>query len=322
MKTEGVSRIGIIGNGMIGDSLSVLTTGHGCTTICLARNAEKIPEYRKAYDAYFAQMAEHGVITEEGIKNSATYLHYSTNYADLADCELIFECVIEDIALKQEIYAQIETTCPNVRVICSVSSSFVPDVLCEKAGIYKDRIIVTHPFHPAHMIPFVEICGSASTAPGVMEFAKTVLESLDRKPVILKKPAPGFIGNRLQFAMWREALNIMESGIADPRDIDTCLNYSFCPRYTSVGMFEHFDSGGLDLNIVTCDTVFPTLSDIDAAPPAITDRIARGDLGIKAGIGFYDWRGADLNAYRERVVAPYWRFAHWDVPQQGEEPKE
>jgi 3-hydroxybutyryl-CoA dehydrogenase len=316
MKLESVKHIGIIGLGMIGDSLAVLTTGHGYRTTGLARRAEMIPEYEKTYDHYFHQMIEQGLMPEEQLAICRRYLTYTTDFGALAECDVIFECVPENIDLKHELYARIEETCPGVKAICSVSSSIVPDRLAEKATKYKDRIIVTHPFNPAHMVPFFELCGGAATDPGVLPFAVELLESLDRKPVIVKKPAPGFIGNRLQFALWREALNLIESGIADPRDVDTCLNYSFCPRYTSIGIFEHFDNGGLKLNLSTCNAVFPTLSNMTEAPPAITDRIARGDLGAKTGVGFYDWRGVDMEAYQKRVNAPYWRFIDWDMPKE------
>ncbi len=318
MKLDSAKQIGIIGNGMIGDSLSVLTTGHGYKTVCLARNPDRIPVYKEAYDRYFRQMIDKGLMPENQLAICEKYLSYTLDISELKDCEVIFECVFEDIDLKYKIYSDIEANCPNVKVICSVSSSFVPDVLSAKATKYKDRIIVTHPFNPAHMVPFFELCGGDNTGEGVLQFAKEVLESLDRKPVILKKPAPGFIGNRLQFALWREALNLVESGICDPRDVDTCLNYSFCPRYTSIGIYEHFDNGDLRLNITTCNTVFPTLSNIAEAPPAITDRIARGDTGARAEskTGFYDWNGVDMDAYRERVNDPYWRFINWDLPKE------
>ena len=316
MKLDSVKHIGIIGLGMIGDSMAVLTTGHGYKTTCVARRAEMIPEYKKTYDNYFRQMIDQGLMPENQTAICEKYLNYTLDFNDIADCEIIFECVTEKLELKYDMLAKIEATCPNVRAICSVSSSFTPDMMGEKMTKYKDRLIVTHPFNPAHMVPFFELCGGDSTAPGVLEFAKEVLEALDRKPVILKKPTPGFIGNRLQFALWREALNLVESGICEPSDVDTCLNYSFCPRYTSIGMYEHFDNGGLNLNIMTCNTVFPTLSNIDAAPPAITDRIARGDTGARAESkkGFYDWNGVDMKAYQERVNAPYWRFIDWDLP--------
>jgi 3-hydroxybutyryl-CoA dehydrogenase len=316
MKLEGVDRIGIVGAGMIGNSLAVLTTAHGYPTVCVDCRADMLPEFRKTYDDYFGQMIDQGLMPKKQLAICANYLTYSTDYGALADCDVIFECVTEVADVKHEVYARIEELCPKIKAICSVSSSLVPDVLAQKATKYKDRIIVTHPFNPAHMVPFFELCGGANTDPGVLQFAKELLESLDRKPVILKKPAPGFIGNRLQFALWREALNLVESGIADPRDIDTCLNYSFCPRYTSIGIFEHFDNGDLTLNMRTCNVVFPTLSDIKEAPPAITDRVARGDLGAKTGAGFYDWRDVDMDAYRTRVNAPYWSFINWDMPKE------
>jgi 3-hydroxybutyryl-CoA dehydrogenase len=313
-----ITTIGIIGMGMIGDSMAVLTSGHGYKTVCVVRRPEMIPEYRATYENYFQQMIDRGLMPANQTEICAKYVTYTTSYDDLADCEIIYECVTENLELKHKIYAEIEEKCPKVRAIASVSSSFVPDVLAEKATKYKDRIIVAHPFNPAHMVPYFELCGGEATDPEALQFAKAALEALDRKPVILKRPAPGFIGNRLQFALWREALNLVESGICDPRDVDTCLNFSFCPRYTSIGMFEHFDNGGLKLNITTCDTVFPTLSNIDKAPAAITDRIARGDTGARAEskTGFYDWNGVDIDAYRERVNAPYWGFVNWDLPKE------
>ena len=314
MKLDSVNRIGIIGAGMIGDSLAVLATGHGYQTTVLVRRAEMIPEYKKTFADYFRQMIDQGLMAANQTAICEKYVTYATDFAALADCDVIFECIPEVLDLKHEIYAKIEETCPKIKGIYSVSSSLVPDSLAEKATKYKDRIIVTHPFNPAHMVPFFELCGGAATGEGVLEFAKELLESLDRKPVILKKPAPGFIGNRLQFALWREALNLVESGIADPRDVDTCLAYSFCPRYTSIGIFEHFDNGDLTLNMRTCNGVFPSLSNMTEAPLVITERVARGDLGAKTGVGFYDWRDVDMEAYKKRVNAPYWHFINWDLP--------
>ena len=318
MKLDNVKHIGIIGLGMIGDSMAVLTTGHGYKTTCVARRAEMIPEYKKTYDNYFRQMIDQGLMPENQTEICEKYLKYTIDLNEIADCEIIFECVTENLDIKREVLERIDATCQNVRAICSVSSSFTPDMMNEKMTKYKDRLIVTHPFNPAHMVPFFELCGGTNTAPGVLEFAKEVLESLDRKPVILKKPAPGFIGNRLQFALWREALNLVESGICEPRDVDMCLNYSFCPRYTSIGMYEHFDNGGLTLTSMTCNVVFPTLSNIDAAPAAINDRISRGDTGARAEskTGFYDWNDVDMKKYQERVNAPYWHFINWELPKE------
>ena len=321
MKMEGVTSIGVIGNGMIGDSMTVLTTGHGYKTVSVVRDMARVPAYKAKYDEYYRQMIDHGLLTEEQFRICETYLTYTDNYADLADCQVIFECVTENLDLKHEIYAKIEESCPNVKAICSVSSSYLPDKLGEKMTKYADRVVVTHPFNPAHMVPYFEICTGEKTAPGLAEWVKEFLTTLDRKPAILKKPNPGFIGNYLQFALWAAALKLVEDGVCDPKDVDTCLNYSFCPRYTSIGMFDHFDNGGYRLNITTCDSVFPILPRWDGAPEIIREKAESPDAwGARSETkrGFYDWNGVDMAAYAERVNAPYWKFCAWDFPKTAE----
>ena len=317
MKMDGVTHIGVIGNGMIGDSMTVLTTGHGYPTISVVRSTEKIGVYKAKYDEYYRQMIDRGILTEDRFRVCESYLSYTDDYAQLADCEVIFECVTENLDLKHEVYARIEANCPKVKAICSVSSSYLPDKLGEKMTRYADRVVVTHPFNPAHMVPYFEICGGSKTAPGLCQWVKDFLTTLDRKPAILKKPNPGFIGNYLQFALWAAALKLVEDGVCDPKDVDTCLNYSFCPRYTSIGIFDHFDNGGYKLNITTCDSVFPILPRWDGAPASIREKAESEDAwGARSPTkrGFYDWNGVDMQAYSERVNAPYWDFCRWDFP--------
>lgn len=309
-----VRTIGIVGTGMIATSMAVLTTGHGFKTVIYARSEASANRCLNDYNGHWKSLVGHGMATEEQVDICRSYLVISQDYKDMADAEIVFESALEDPAIKHDIYHILEETCPNVKAICSVSSSIVPDVLADTCEKYGDRIIVTHPFNPVHMVPYFELCGGTKTAPGVVEYAYQVLEELDRKPVILKKPTPGFIGNRLQFALWREVIALVEEGIADPRDIDRALQYSFCPRYTSIGMFEHFDTGGLELNRRTCASLFPIISDLKTVPKIIDDLMAAGKTGTKAGEGFYNWEGVDMDAYRERVNAPYWKFTEWDLP--------
>lgn len=308
--------IGIVGTGMIASSMAVLATGHGFKTIVLVRSKESEERLWNSFETHFNGMKGQGIVTDEQIAICRTYLFATQDYADLKEAEIVFECAVEDADVKHDIYHQIEDNCPAVKAICSVSSAIVPDVLADTCDKYGDRIIVTHPFNPAHMVPYFELCGGAKTAAGVIDYAKDILEKLDRKPVVLKKPIPGFIGNRLQFALWREVLYLVEQGIADPRDIDTALNYSFCPRYSSIGIFEHFDNGGLTLNRRTCENLFPNLSDAKTVPSILTDLEESGKIGVKAGEGFYDWHDVDMDKYRERVNAPYWKFCKWEMPEE------
>ena len=311
--------IGIVGLGMIGNSLAVLTTMHGYRTLCYARTPEKIPLYEEKFDQMYREMEAHGLLTREQTKICRSYLRYVTSYAELGDCQAVFEAIAEDPAQKRACYRELEENCPSLLFIGSCSSSIKPEILSASAEKYKDRVLVTHPFYPVHMVPYFELCASGETSEGVVHTAMELLTDLDRKPVLLKKSNPGFIGNYLQFALWAAALKLVEDGVCDPRDIDTCLKYSFCPRYTSIGIFEHFDNGGYRLNRATCDAVFPNLPRYDEAPALVREKAESPDAwGARAPEkrGFYDWNQVDMTAYQERVNAPYWKFAACTLPEE------
>lgn len=310
---------GIIGTGMIASSLAVLTAGHGVKTVLLARSEASKDRCEKTISDFYAQLIEAGIMDEKQAVICRTYISYAYDYKGLKDSAIIFECVAENAEVKYEVYKNLEADCPDVKAICSVSSSIVPEVLAKGAGRYADRIIVTHPFNPPHLVPYFEVCAASCIADGVVEWVCSFLDFLDRKAVVLKKPTPGFIGNRLQFALWREALALVEEGICDPEDIDTCLEFSFCPRYTSIGIFEHFDNGGLQLNAAGCRNIWPILSVKTEIPDFMQKLMEEGKMGVKSPskTGFYDWNGVDMQAYADRVSAPYLRMVSWKLPQEA-----
>ena len=310
--------IGIVGTGMIASSMAVLAAGHGFKTVVFARSQRSADRCSETVEGYFAQMVDRGIISRAQADICEGYISYTDDYAAMKDAEIVFESVVETTDAKYAVFKALEENCPHVKAVCSVSSSIVPSVLAEGADKYRDRIIVSHPFNPPHMVPYFEMCGSEYTAEGVMEYATELLKELDRKPVVLKKPTPGFIGNRLQFALWREALALVEEGICDPRDVDTCLEYSFCPRYTSIGIFEHFDNGGLELNAATCRNTWPILSNRTDIPDFMKKLMEEGKMGVRSEskTGFYDWNGVDMKAYSKRVTEPYWNMLNWKFPEE------
>ena len=310
---ENARTIGLVGTGMIACSMAVLTAGHGFKTVIFTRSKESEDRCRGNIDNYFNQMIAHDRMTKEQKSVCLSYIEYVYDYGEMKDAEAIFESVVEKAEVKYDVYKKLEDNCPKIKAICSVSSSIVPSVLAEGADKYADRILVTHPFNPPHLVPYFEVCACDKTADGVTDYVMNLLNELDRKPVLLHKPTPGFIGNRLQFALWREALSLVESGICDPRDVDTCLEYSFCPRYTSIGIYEHFDNGGLELNAHTCRGIWPTLSNASDIPEFMDKLMKEGKMGARSEskTGFYDWNGVDMDAYSERVSKPYWDMFDW-----------
>lgn len=313
---ENVRTIGIVGTGMMATGIAVLTSGHGFATVVLARSEASIERCKDTIDKYYQQMVDQNIITPEQVDICKKYISYTKDYADMAEAEAVFECVLEKLDIKQEVYSLIENNCPKVKAICSVSSSIIPNKLADIADKYSGRIVVTHPFNPPHLVPYFEICTADKTEEYVLPYVKNLLIELDRKPAVLKKPTPGFIGNRLQFALWRECLALVEEGICDPEDVDTALAYSFCPRYTSIGIFQHFDNGGLELNATTCKATWPIISDKKDIPDFMKKLMDEGKMGAKSPSkqGFYDWNDVDMDAYSAKVSEPYWRFCNWKFP--------
>ncbi len=305
--------IAIVGTGMIGASMSALFTGNSFHVTMLAIDDTQAALGKKTYDNCFLDLKEKGLVNEGQVASCAKLLTITQDYNDIADADFIFECVFERIDVKHSVYAQIESHCRKYRALASSTSAISPEDLAK--GIKaKDKFLVAHPWNPPHLVPLVELVGNSETTEDAMNFAFDVFEAATRKAVIMKKPAPGFLGNRLQHALYREAVYMVEQGYATPEDIDKTLRYSFIPRYTSIGLFQHFDYAGLDMIISIEDYLFPYLCNETKTQEYIRQRYERNDLGAKTGIGVYDWRSTDMDEFRRLAAKPYIDAFNWNLP--------
>lgn len=315
MKLEHIHNIAIIGTGMIGTSMAVLFTGHGYRTTLFAVNDELQVKSEQQYETFFKALMDQGLVTEAQYEACRGCLHYTQDYSTIADADYVFECAFENIPVKHGIYAEIEKNITDPKAIISTTSALSADDLVEGLDKFADRMIVAHPFFPPHLVPYFEVVKSVKTKDGVTEGAVELLESADRAVVVLKKNAPGFIANRLQHALFREAINIVERGIADPRDVDKAAMYSFMPRYTKIGIFEHIDNSGVDLNYDIENYLFKDLSDAKEAMPSIREHYEKKEFGVKSGKGYYDWSKVDMADFAKRISEPYWSFFNWEMPE-------
>ena len=313
-KKEDYMHIGIAGTGNIATSFAALFTGNGYKTTVIGRSEASIKKLRDAYSSIFDVLEERKLVTGTQRKNCATLLSCSTHWEDLSDAEIIFEAVYEDVNIKFEIFKEIETHCPNVRAIASATSVLAPADLIKGFKKLGPRFMVAHPFNPAHIVPLVELVGSDETSGETVRLIKEFLESCGRKVIIMKKSVPGFIANRLQHAMMREAMHIVEEGIATPAEIDMVLSYSFIPRYTKVGIFEHHDGYGMDMLKNLQNYLYPHLSNDKGASPLVLEAIKQGNLGQKTGKGLLDWNPASIAQFKRNAIEPYWHFFNWKLP--------
>jgi 3-hydroxybutyryl-CoA dehydrogenase len=315
MKPQNIKHIGILGTGMIGASMAVLFTGNGYRTTMYAINDAEAESGRSRYRTYYRDLISGGLVTEGQAAACEDLLFITQSYEDLEDVDFIFECVVERLQIKHAVYAEIEKHCKRFRAIASSTSAISADDL--SMGLkQREKLAVAHPWNPPHLVPCVEVVKSAYTGDEAIKTIVDVLESCGRAPVVMKKGAPGFIGNRLQHALYREAAYMVEQGIASPEDIDKTLQTSFIPRYTSIGLFEHFDYAGLDMIASIHEYLYPTLCDDKGVQDLIRVPLEQGNLGYKTGKGVLDWSKVDIDAFRKRASQPYLKFFNWELPKE------
>jgi len=210
--------------------------------------------------------------------------------------------VPEDLALKQDVFRRMDSAAAPEAVLASNTSGYDPAELAQGLT-HPERVLVAHYFGPAYLIPLVEIVPHAGTVEWAVERTTELLGQAGKRTVRLGKFAPGFVANRLQQALFREALHLVREGIAMPEAVDEVVRFSFGPRLAALGPFTVADFAGLDVYASLAQNVWPTLSGETAAdtPPAeLASNVQAKRLGTKVGAGFYEWPADRLQQVTRR----------------------
>lgn len=215
-------------------------------------------------------------------------LHGTTSLQDIAACRLLIEAIPERLELKHALYAQLEELIAPEAVIASNTSGLPPDALAEKLT-HPERLLIAHFWHPPHFIPLVEIVPGTATKPEYLHELQQQLIAMQLEAVVLDRAAPGFVGNRLQFALLREALHIVKSGIASAEVVDQVMRASLGRRYAMVGPLEAADMTGLSTVQDICRHLLPELATGSDMMTLVADKVANGNTGVRSGQGFYHW---------------------------------
>jgi 3-hydroxybutyryl-CoA dehydrogenase len=219
----------------------------------------------------------------------------------VANAEVVFEAAPEKMALKQAIFAEIEAHAPQTAILAS-NTSVMPITAIMSQLVHKDRALGTHWWNPPHLIPLVEVIRTAETSETAMAQMMDLLANAGKTPVRVEKDVPGFIGNRLQHALWREAISLVERGICDAEAVDTVIKASFGRRLAVLGPLENADLVGTDLTLDIHQSVLADLEHRPGPSPLLEAMVAQGRLGMKCGTGFRDWTPQQAQALREKVV--------------------
>lgn len=216
------------------------------------------------------------------------------------DAGFVFEAAPEKIELKQQIFARIEQSAPEDCILASNTSVIQISKIMGLLNT-RHRALGTHWWNPPHMIPLVEVVRTEWTQETAMDAMMELLNTVGKTPVRVEKDVPGFIGNRLQHALWREAISLVENGICDAEAVDTVIKASFGRRLAVLGPLENADLVGTDLTLDIHENVLFDLESRKGPSPYLQSLVEAGKLGIKTGEGFRNWTDEDASAVRARV---------------------
>ncbi len=276
---------------------------YGTDTVILGRTQAK------AEACFDAIKACANSINAEGPQLGGQLLAGSiSEWSDWTDTDLVIETVSERLDLKKAIFADLDQRVPPHIPIGSNSSGFpISDIA--KDLVTANRMLNTHYFMPAHIVPLVEIVLGKKTNLEIASQVCAFYRIHDKKPVLVKKDIPGFLANRIQHALMREALSLVQEGIATPDDIDTAVRYSFGFRYAAVGPMTQKEISGWEGMTLAAELIYPSLSNITTPPTCVTDLVKSGKTGIAKGAGFRSWSLEEAAVvkknYEERLKAVF-----------------
>jgi len=280
----------VIGGGTMGADIAALFAAGGMSVDLVQRPG-------KTRDSLQARVTRS--LSELNARKIDVTMHDALRDVPWPEAGIVVESVVEDLPLKRNLFAELDVLVPADIPLTSNSSSFPISQI--GAGLKGNaRMLGLHFFMPAHLVPLVEVIRSEATDLAVAQTVFELMQRLHRKPVMVAKDIPGFLANRMQHALMREAWSLIDRGIATPEDVDIAVRYGFGFRYVAAGPILQKEMSGLDVNFLASSTVFPDLCN-DAKPAAsLAAKVQAGQIGMKSGKGFYDWPADRIAAEKTR----------------------
>lgn len=293
----------VVGSGIMGNGIAQIFAQAGNKVFLNDLNMDILTVAKENIETQLNLLMKNDLVDEKTVRVALENIHLSDQLADCTkDIDMMVEAIPEKLELKEKLFRQLEDLCPEKTIFASNTSGISINRLAE--GVKrKNKLIGTHFFMPAHLIPLVEVICGKETSEETVEKVMRVLSAAKKKPVKVAIDLPGFIGNRLQHALAREAMSLVQKGAVTPEGVDEVVKSSLAIRLLFTGPLEQRDFNGLDTHLSIASYLYEDLEDSHVPLKILADKVAKGKLGLKTGEGFYDWRDkvkAEVNAKKNQ----------------------
>ncbi len=305
---QSIQRFVVAGAGTMGVTLARVFAQNGYPVTLWNRREVSLTKARERIAQDLAALEGKGLL-QEAPEAIAGRIHYTTEFSVYESADFVIENIAEDLTVKHDFYRQIcQYVSPETLLTTNTSGLRVTEIA--QAVTHPERFCGMHWWNPPDLMPLVEITKGAQTGDAAAQTVHALALSLGKKPVIVKKDILGIIGNRLQYAILREALHIIALGAAGPEEVDAAMKYSLGFRYAVQGPLEAADLGGLDIFCAVSNYLYPDLN-TDQRSEVLNDLVAQGRLGVKSGAGFYDYapgEGEEKRRRRDEMFQKLWEI--------------
>ena len=289
MKVEEIRNIGVIGAGLMGHGIAQVFAIKGYKVKLFDNDSGVLKSAPERIRNNLQTLLEMGLVEFRELEDCLNRIQLCHTLTEMCEgVELAIEAVSENLDLKRTIFSDLERLTPPQTILCSNTSGISISLISEKLQ-FKERVVGTHFWNPPHIIPCVEVIKSQFGSDEVFHTVVELMKRVGKEPVRVLIDVPGFLGNRLQHALWREAISLVEKGIAEPEDIDRVVKYGFGLRLPFLGPLETADLAGLDLTYDIHQYLFLDLESRSTPSPLLKKLVDQKTIGVKTKKGFYHW---------------------------------
>ncbi|MEW6265714.1 MAG: 3-hydroxyacyl-CoA dehydrogenase family protein [Thermodesulfobacteriota bacterium] len=313
---EKLERVAVVGCGLMGHGIAQVFAAAGRPVTLIGRREESLATALERIEASLAEFERHALLKASDREAARARIITSTDIKKASEAQLVIEAVPFQRELQREIFSQLDEVCAPPAVIASTSGEIISRIYDRMRR--PERAVAAHFWYPAQLIPIVEICGGPKTDPEVVTWLRNVIETIGKVPAVVEREVDGFIGNRIQFAMLREAWSMWANGIASAQDIDAVVRNTLGRRLSVTGPIESAEVGGLDTLHAFGAFLFPSLETSSDPPAKVTALVEAGCRGLPNGRGIYDWSRRDGKGLVAARVAMLFRHLRFDQERKSE----
>jgi len=293
--------VAVIGAGLMGHGIAQIFATHGYGVRLTDNRQEALPVAMENVRSNLNLMAQRGIGKIDEIEPALARIKTTPDLGEaVRGAQFVVEAVSENLELKQRIFRDLDSLCDSQTVLATNTSVISITEIGAKCA-NRARVIGTHFWNPPYLIPLVEVVRGRETSDKVMDLTFDLVKAVGKHPVRVQKDVPGFVGNRLQHALWREAISIVEHGIADASTVDECIRYGFGMRLPVLGPLENADMVGTDLTLAIHSYILKYIESSPGPSPLLKKLVEEGHLGFKSGRGFQEWSPEKIQQSRTRL---------------------